>query len=175
MEEKKISQRPITGRAYSIIDVEKNPNKNLRVSSPKSLKAMQQLGYTNQDLDYISFSDFLNSNPDLANSKAEIQKKRYEYLENIRKERIEEIKSVRETISRINSKKKTNENYQPSYIPMINSNINSNYSNTNYNNYNNTYNNFSNSNNNFIDSNNNYSHNNNSNNNYSNNNYTNIN
>ena len=67
MEEQKILQRPITGRAYSIIDIEKNPKQNLRVSSPKSLKAMQRLGYTNRDLDYISFSDFLNSNQDLEN------------------------------------------------------------------------------------------------------------
>ena len=69
MEGPKISQRPITGRAYSIIDIEKNPKQNLRVSSPKSLKAMQRLGYTNQDLDYILFSDFLKFNSDLSNTK----------------------------------------------------------------------------------------------------------
>ncbi len=164
MEEQKIPQRPTTGKTYSIIDLEKNPTKKIRISSPKSLKAMQQLGYTNQDLDYISFQEFLNSNPDLSNSNKDLQKKRYQYLENMRKERIEEIISLRETITRINSKKETNEvntksnstynrsyqNMNTNYIPFTNSNTipsTNNYYNT-YNNINGkeTYNNTSNNN-----------------------------
>ena len=67
---------------------------------------MQQLGETNQDLDYILFSDFLKFNSDLSIQNSDLQRKRYQHIENIRKERIEEIKSLREIILRINYKKK---------------------------------------------------------------------
>ena len=56
---------------------------------------MQQLGETNQDLDYILFSDFLKFNSDLSIQNSDLQRKRYQHIKNNINERLEEIKSLR--------------------------------------------------------------------------------
>ena len=68
---------------------------------------MQQLGDTNQDLITYYFQTFLNLTQIYQIRNSDLQRKRYQHIENIRKERIEEIKSLRETILKLYSKKTT--------------------------------------------------------------------
>lgn len=80
----------------TILDFEANPKKTSRINSPKSLSAIKQLGYNQSDLIYLSFKDFKATHPELIGQDKDSQKLRYEYAESLRKEKINEIKRLRE-------------------------------------------------------------------------------
>lgn len=83
---------------YSIVDFEQNPKNTTKISSPRSLTAIKQLGYNQSDLVFLSFKDFKEKHPELTGQDKSSQKLRYEYSENLRTEKINEIKRLREKI-----------------------------------------------------------------------------
>ena len=87
-----------TMKKMTIDDIDGKEMKNVKITSPRSKAAMIKLGYVDKDLNYITFKEFIEQNPNLIGAKKEIKKNRYEYLENLRKERIKEIKELREKI-----------------------------------------------------------------------------
>ena len=75
-------------------------SKKVRINSPRSLLAMKKLGITNEELEYLSFKDYLQKNPELIAQNKEMQKIKYNYIEEIRLKNIEQIKQLRSEIQK---------------------------------------------------------------------------
>lgn len=85
-------------KLYSIEDVEKNPNRYIKISTPRSLLALKQTGISQDELYFVSFLEFIQKNPEIRKLSPEIQESRYVFFETHRKEKIKEIKSQRSKI-----------------------------------------------------------------------------
>ena len=73
-------------------------SKKVRISSPRSITAMNKLGINNKDLEFLTFKEYLHNHPELIAQNKEIQKIKYNYVEELRKRRIEQIKELRNEI-----------------------------------------------------------------------------
>lgn len=89
-----LSVAKTTQKHISITDLESNPQMKDKVNSPRSIEAMKYLGYTLNDLLYFSFKEFKIQHPELIGQNKESLRNRYEYAENLRMERIKEIKAM---------------------------------------------------------------------------------
>ena len=69
--------------------------KKIRITSPHSIKAMNNLGIINEDLEYLTFEEYLIKNPELIGEERKIQKIRYNHVEKIRKDLIEKVREQR--------------------------------------------------------------------------------
>ena len=72
--------------------------KKVRITSPRSIKAMNNLGINNQDLEYLTYQEYLNKNLGLIGESNRMKKVIYEHIENIRKELINQVRAAREKI-----------------------------------------------------------------------------
>ena len=89
-------------KKISILDIDIKDKEKPKINSPKSRIAMIKLGYTDKDLNFIKYNEYLEKNPNLNGIKKEIKKKRYEFTENKRIENIiNKIKEVREKVTAI--------------------------------------------------------------------------
>ena len=88
MNEKELNENNKNKKKVSILDIDIKDKEKPRINSPKSRIAMIKLGYTDKDLNYIKYNEYLEKNPNLNGIKKEIKKKRYEYTENKRIENI---------------------------------------------------------------------------------------
>jgi hypothetical protein len=77
---------------YDIVDYY---SKKIRISSPRSLTAMNKLGISNHELEFLTFKDYLEKYPQLIGQDKEMQKIKYNYEEELRKKRFEQIKLIR--------------------------------------------------------------------------------
>ena len=82
----------------SIDDIEDKKIKNVRITSPRSKEAMKQLGYKDCDLNYLTYDEYKKQNPNFIGEKENKTKFRYECLEKLRQERINNIKNIREKL-----------------------------------------------------------------------------
>ena len=82
----------------SIEDIDYYPKK-VRITSPRSIAAMKKIGVNNDDLEYLTFKEYLFKNPELIPQNREMQRKLYNYVEEIRRNRIEQIKQLRNEIT----------------------------------------------------------------------------
>ena len=73
-------------------------SKKVRINSPRSLLAMKKLGITNEELEYLSFKEYLQKYPELIAKNKELQQIKYNYIEEIRLKNIEQIKQLRSEI-----------------------------------------------------------------------------
>jgi hypothetical protein len=73
-------------------------SKKVRVNSPRSLEAMGKLGYTLEELSYVSFKDYLIKHPELRALPKDVQKSRYDFLESKRQNKIDLAKQERQKI-----------------------------------------------------------------------------
>ena len=78
-------------KKISIDDIDYYSRK-IKINSPRSVKAMNKLGITNKDLEYLTFKEYFIKNPELIGQTKEIQRIKYIYVEEIRKRNIEQIK-----------------------------------------------------------------------------------
>ena len=93
------SELPSPNQKYiSIEDFKSEPTSKLKINSPRSLLAMCQTGITQDELTFLSFVDFLTKFKDIRKMPTEIQTTRYEFCENQRKERINQIIKCRDAI-----------------------------------------------------------------------------
>ena len=120
IKDKKIEKKN-KNKKISIEDIDGKKIKNVKITSPRTKAAMIKLGYVDEDLNFLTFKEFIQKNPNLTGENKEIKKNRYEYTINLRQERINEIIELREKIN-------PNElSSQYSFIKKINnSKINSN-------------------------------------------------
>ena len=70
-------------------------SKKIRINSPHSLTAMNKLGINSQELEYLTFKEYLQKYPALIGQDKEIQRVKYNYEEELRKRRFEQIKLLR--------------------------------------------------------------------------------
>ena len=74
-------------------------SKKVRINSPRSLYAMSKLGVKNQELEYLTFKEYLHKYPQLVGRTKEIQRIKYNNVEEIRKRAIDQIRNLRSEIS----------------------------------------------------------------------------
>ena len=86
------------GKQYSIEDLEKNSNRYIRISTPCSVLALKRTGISQEELYFVPFIEFIQKNPEMRKLSPEIQESRYMFFEGHRKEKIQEIKKVRNQI-----------------------------------------------------------------------------
>lgn len=72
--------------------------KKVRITSPRSIKAMNNLGINYQDLEYLTYQEYLNKNLGLIGESNRMKKVIYEHIENIRKGLINQVRAAREKI-----------------------------------------------------------------------------
>ena len=82
----------------SIDDIDGKQIKNVKITSPRTKAAMKKLGYKDSDLNYLTYEEFLKNNPNFFGEKKQLNKIRYVCFENLRKERINNIKNEREKL-----------------------------------------------------------------------------
>ena len=83
----------------SIDNYLQNPNQILEIDSPRSLESIKLLGYTNEDINYLTLKQFINNNPNLIPLAPELQKRRYECYEQNRLNKIQNIAELREKLT----------------------------------------------------------------------------
>ena len=82
-------------KEYISIDDIDYTTKKVRITSPHSIKAMNNLGIINEDLEYLTFEEYLSKNPELIGEERKIQKFRYNHVDKIRKDLIEKVREQR--------------------------------------------------------------------------------
>lgn len=80
---------------YITIDDMNYSQKKVRITSPRSIKVMKRLGINNDDLEYLTFKEYLEKNPELIGEKLEMKKLRYDYIQLIRKDLIDQVREAR--------------------------------------------------------------------------------
>ena len=131
-------------KLLSVIDVNFDNPKEI-MNSPRSLEACRQLGIIPSELYFQDFETYVKLNPEVIGLPKDIQKIRFDNIDNYRKETIEMVKEQREKI--INTLEEKKQQFESTNISKINNatatkmntNINTN-SNDNSNPENNLYN-----------------------------------
>jgi hypothetical protein len=88
-------QEPL-GEVISILNYFQNPKINKLIDSPKTLKAMKDLGYAMEDIYYLTFNEFLDQFQEFRRFSLDIQQYLYDSYENHRLEKIQTIKDKRD-------------------------------------------------------------------------------
>ena len=114
----------------SIDNYLQNPNQILEIDSPRSLESIKLLGYTNEDINYLTLKQFINNNPNLIPLAPELQKRRYECYEQNRLNKIQNIAELREKL--------TESYFIETYPELFNDNNNNNNNNNELENINST-------------------------------------
>jgi hypothetical protein len=73
-------------------------SKTNRITSPRSIEAIESLGVNKKDLYQISFQKFKSQNSDVQELPKELQKFRYDSLENFRNKTINQVKEKRQNL-----------------------------------------------------------------------------
>ena len=84
-------------RKVSIEDINYFTRK-VKITSPRSLKAMNDLGINNQNLEYLTFKEYLEQNPELIGETQRMQKLIYNHVQTIRKALITQVIEARNKI-----------------------------------------------------------------------------
>lgn len=100
------SSQDIMKKKISIDNYYSNRRETAKINSPRSLKAIENLGYKPEQLKYLSFKEFCLENLEIYGKSKQEKKQRYEYQEGLRINRINEIKKERDKIKMSNSSNK---------------------------------------------------------------------
>ena len=101
-------------------------SKKVKITSPRSIKAMNNLGVNNNDLEYLTFKEYLEKNPQLIGESKRMQKLEYNHVQTIRKELIEQIIEARKKIiseESHNKKRSVSSKYRKSMAIEYNQNL----------------------------------------------------
>ena len=90
--------KPNNKPKISINDILNEPNKNIKITSPRSLLSLQIAGLTIEDLIFISFNTFVNNYPETKKFPKQMQEKLYTFYEKHRIEKINEVKKIYDDI-----------------------------------------------------------------------------
>ena len=82
----------------SIDDYLTNPNQSLKLNSPRTIKAIKQLGYIQEDLCYVPFTNFHFINSNFHNLTPQIQKRLFTVYNELRISKIAEVAEYRNNI-----------------------------------------------------------------------------
>ena len=101
-------------------------SRKVKITSPRSIKAMNNLGVNNNDLEYLTFKEYLEKNPQLIGESKRMQKLEYNHVQTIRKELIEQIIEARKKIiseESHNKKRSVSSKYRKSMAIEYNQNL----------------------------------------------------
>jgi hypothetical protein len=98
-------------------DLEKQPYRKIKIDSPRSLKIIQENGYTLDELYYSSLDLFLHNHKETLNMNKSEQKTRFNFYEQLRLNKIKNLSELRDKL--IQEESKNNYNYN-NEINMIN-------------------------------------------------------
>ena len=87
-------KKPSHRGKISIDDVDYYSRK-IRINSPRSLTAMNKLGVNNEDLEYLTFKEYLQKFPGLIGEDKKMKIMKYNYVEELRQKRFEQIRELR--------------------------------------------------------------------------------
>lgn len=87
-------KKPSHRGKISIDDVDYYSRK-IRINSPRSLTAMNKLGVNNEDLEYLTFKEYLQKFPELIGEDKKMKIMKYNYVEELRQKRFEQIRELR--------------------------------------------------------------------------------
>ena len=91
-------------KLINILDFENNPTPQNRINSPRSLQSIANLGYLFEDLIFYDFNQFKQNHLELMPLNPEIQQKRYNFYENQRQKRMENLKETYKTLCKTENK-----------------------------------------------------------------------
>ena len=83
----------------SIDDYLTNPNQSLKLNSPRTIQAIKQLGYIQEDLCYVPFTNFHFINSNFHNLTPQIQKRLFTVYNELRLSKIAEVAEYRNNIT----------------------------------------------------------------------------
>ena len=92
----------------TILDLQKNPNLKLIINSPRSLQALNDSGYTLDQLYHRTFDEFIEEHKELLHLDEEVRMNRYHFYEKLRMDKINNLVEYREQLIQ-------NELYQLNY------------------------------------------------------------
>ena len=104
-------------KLLSVLDVNFDNPKEI-MNSPRSLKACRQLGIIPSELYFQDFETYVKLNPEVIGLPKDIQKIRFDNIDNYRKETIEMVKEQREKI--INTLEEKKQQFESTNISKIN-------------------------------------------------------
>ena len=103
-------------------------SKKVRINSPRSIKAMNSLGINTHDLEFLTFKEYLEKNPQLVGESKRLQKLEYNHIQAIRKELINQvIESRKIIISENKNNRKRNASGKNRTSTSLENNINQNF------------------------------------------------
>ena len=85
-------------RTISIETYISNPNQSTKLNSPRTLEAIKQLGYSQEDIMYVPISVYATMDQTFRTLPHEMQKRRYETYNELRMNKIKEINEIRNQI-----------------------------------------------------------------------------
>jgi len=94
--------------SITILDLQKNPNLKLIINSPRSLQALNDSGYTLDQLYHRTFDEFIEEHKELLHLEEEVRMNRYHFYEKLRMDKINNLVEYREQLIQ-------NELYQLNY------------------------------------------------------------
>ena len=94
--------------SITILDLQKNPNLKLIINSPRSLQALNDSGYTLDQLYHRTFDEFIEEHKELLHLDEEVRINRYHFYEKLRMDKINNLVEYREQLIQ-------NELYQLNY------------------------------------------------------------
>lgn len=94
--------------SVTILDLQKNPNLKLIINSPRSLQALNDSGYTLDQLYHRTFDEFIEEHKELLHLDEEVRINRYHFYEKLRMDKINNLVEYREQLIQ-------NELYQLNY------------------------------------------------------------
>ena len=94
--------------SVTILDLQKNPNLKLIINSPRSLQALNDSGYTLDQLYHRTFDEFMEEHKELLHLDEEVRMNRYHFYEKLRMDKINNLVEYREQLIQ-------NELYQLNY------------------------------------------------------------
>ena len=116
-------------------DLEKQPYKRIKIDSPRSLQIIQENGYTKEELYYTPLDRFLFNHKEMINMNKSDKKKRYNFYEELRLNKIKKLCELRDKL--IKEQNKINENNKTEYIFNKEKSLNDKFKTINLNKYNN--------------------------------------
>ena len=108
-------------------DLEKEPFKRIKIDSPRSLKIIQENGYTKEELYYLPLDKFLFTHKETINMNKSEQKTRFNFYEQLRINKIKKLSELRDILIQEESKNNNNnEIHTINRFEKINENNNNN-------------------------------------------------
>ena len=80
------------------LNSESNENEEINLNSSRTKEAIKLLGYSFDEILYVPFKEYINLNQEIKILPKEFQRKRYNFSENFRQRKLENIKNLKKQI-----------------------------------------------------------------------------